>query len=140
MSNFLKQKLGQFHRESGFSILELLVAVAILGFIGVVILQGFNTSYRSAGTVQEQVVAKTLITDHIEAIRALPYATTYPNVGDNITIPGQYTVVVETECTDDDITYQACSGNQTLQRITVSVFTGGTPVMRICTFRTPRNE
>jgi len=141
MSNFLKQRLGQFHRESGFTILEVLIAVGILGLVGVAVLQGYDTSYRTTGTLDEQVTARTLITAHIESIKRLPYSATYPNAGEDINIPDQYTVVVETECTDDDITYQACSGNETLQRIIVSVFReGGKPVMRICTFRTPRYE
>jgi len=141
MSNFLKQRLGQFRRESGFTILEVLIAVGILGLIGVAVLQGFDTSHRATGTLDEQVTARTLITNHIEAIKMLPYSATYPNAGENIAIPDQYIVVVETECSNDDIIWQDCTGSETLQRIIVSVFReGGKPVMRICTFRTPRYE
>ena len=141
MSNCLKQILGQFRRrESGFSLLEALIAVFILGLVGVAVLRGFDTSYRAGGTLDERLTARNLIVAHIEAVRNLPYASSYPTAGDSITIPFQYTVLVETECTDDDITYEECTGNQTLQRVIVSVSRVGQPVMRVCTFRTPRNE
>ena len=141
MSNFLKQRLGQFRRESGFAVFEVLIAVAILGVLGVAIMQGFYTSNRTVGIIDEQSTARILITEHIESIRQLPYAATYPPARDIIDVPDQYTVVVETECSNDDIIWQDCTGNETLQRIIVTVFReGGKPVMRICTFRTPRDE
>ncbi|MFC1899413.1 prepilin-type N-terminal cleavage/methylation domain-containing protein [Chloroflexota bacterium] len=130
----------QFRRELGFTLIELLVAVSILGVIGLVFLQGYNTLFSNEELINDQVIAKNLIVAHMEAIRASDYAATYPNAGDNITVPGQFSVVVNTECSYDDITYQDCTGDETLQRIIVSVFRGERPVMRICTFRTPRYE
>ena len=135
------KKLGQLARSKvGFSILEALVAVGILGFIGVTVVQALDTGYRSARTLDEKVTSRTLISSHMEAIKQLPYAANYPNASENITIPDQYSVIVSTECTNDDTTYQSCTGNETLQRIIVSVLREGRPVLRICTFRTPRYE
>jgi len=135
------KKLGQLaHSKMGFSILEILVAIGILGFIGVTVVQALDTGYRSARTLDEKVTARTLISSHMETIKQLPYAANYPNASENITIPKQYSVIVSTECTNDDTTYQPCTGNETLQRIIVSVLREGRPVLRICTFRTPRYE
>jgi type II secretory pathway pseudopilin PulG len=135
------KKLGQLvHSRIGFSLLEVLVAVGILGFIGVTIVQALDTGYRSARTLDEKVTARTLISAHMENIKQLPYSANYPSASENITIPQQYSVIVSTECTDDDVTYQTCTGNETLQRIIVSVLREGRPVLRICTFRTPRYE
>ena len=135
-----KKRYWLFGSTKGFSLLEALVAVGILGFIGVAIVQALDTGYRSARTLDEKVTARALISSHMETIKRLPYAANYPNAGENITIPKQYSVMVSTECTDDDTTYQACTGNETLQRIEVSVLREGRPVLRICTFRTPRYE
>ena len=140
MSSSLKQEESHLSKESGFTLMELLVSVVLLSLIGTALIQGYNTLYRSEGSINDQVVAKNLITSHVEAIRAIPYAATYPNAGDNIAIPTQYTVIINTEGSDDDITWQPSTGNETLQRIIVSVFKGEEPVMRICTFRTPRDE
>ena len=135
------KRLGKIARSRlGFGILEALIAVSILGFIGVTVAQALDTGYRSARTLDEQVNARTLVSAHLESIKRLPYAADYPTAGENITIPNQYTVIISTECTNDDTTYQACTGNETLQRIMVSVLREGRPVMRMCTFRTPRYE
>ena len=140
MNNFLKQVISRFHGKSGFAVFELLIAVAILGVLGVALMQGLYTSNRAVGIIEEQSTARILITEHIESIRRLPYSANYSNAGDNITIPDQYTVVIEVEGTDDDITWQTANGTETLQRIFVSVNREGRPVMRICTFRTPRQR
>ena len=116
------------------------MVVGILGFLGVAVVQALDTGYRSTRTLDEKVTAKTLIAYHLEAIKQLPYAANYTNISENITIPNQYTVIVTTECTEDDVTYLPCTGSETLQRIVVSVSREGRPVLRICTFRTPRDE
>ena len=127
--------------QTGFTLIETVVAVAILGAIGVGLLTALDTNSRATRTLDEQVTATNLATAHIEAIRNLPYASTYPNAGDNVTIPTQYNVVIDTECSSDNINYYACTGsdNETLQLIEVIVSReGGGPVLRICTYRTKR--
>ncbi len=129
---------GQSSGKSGFTLVEVLVALAIFSVIGVAFISALFASTRASGIVDEKTNARALITEHIEVIRLLPYAATYPSAGDNIAIPDQYSVVIETEGTDDDITWQPSTGNETLQRIFVSVFREDRLVMKICTFRTPR--
>ena len=140
MSKLLKQIKNRFHSESGMTLLEMVIAVAILGALGVALLQGLDTSTRSTAIIEEKSTARILITQHIESIRQLPYAATYPTAGANIYIPDQYTVAIEVQGTDDDIVWQTADGTETLQRIYVSVFRAGNPVLRICTFRTPRQR
>lgn len=134
----LKRLTGQSSGTSGFTLIEVLVAVAIFSVIGVGLMSALFTTTRSSALVDEKTNARILITETIETIRLLPYAANYLNGGDDITGPNQYTVVIETEGTNDDITWQPSTGNETLQRIFISVFREGKPVMRICTFRTPR--
>ena len=126
--------------QRGFSLIELLIAVGILAFIGVGIALALDTNYRAGRTLDEQVTATNLVTDYFEAIRELPYAATYPNAGDNITVPFQYSVDINTECSSDGENFGACTGsdNETFQLIEVCASREGKPVLRICDYRTKR--
>lgn len=134
----LKRKLRLFREQTGFTLIEVLVAVGILGLIGTGVLAAFNTNARAARTLDEQVVAANLATGHLEAIRELSYAATYPNAGDNITIPFQYSVVINTEFSSDGDTWSDDYTDETLQKITVIVSREGKGVLSLCTYRTKR--
>ena len=136
-----KEIFRLFQGQKGFSLFEVMVAVGILGFIGAGVVLALDTNYRATRTLDEQVTATNLATAHIEAIRSLPYAATYPNASENITIPPQYSVVINTECSSDSETYVPCTGsdNETFQLIKVCISReGGKPVLSICTYRTKR--
>ncbi|MFC2034437.1 prepilin-type N-terminal cleavage/methylation domain-containing protein [Chloroflexota bacterium] len=130
----LKLLLGQ----KGFTLLEVLIAAGIVGVIGTVILLSIDTSYRADRTLDEKVVASNLITAHMEAIRSIPFDDAYSTAGGNITIPNQYSVVIDTECSSDGDNFVPCTGseNETFQWIRVSVSREGRPVLSACTFRT----
>jgi prepilin-type N-terminal cleavage/methylation domain-containing protein len=129
-----------FRGQSGLTLLEVLISVALVGAIGTGVLTALQTNYRSTQTLDEKVTAGNLATAYIEAIRNLPFAVTYPTAGDNITVPAQYTVTVDTACTSDGTSFDTCTGsdNQTFQRITISVSREGRPVFNMCSFRTER--
>jgi len=122
--------------QRGFTLIEVLVAVAILGLIGAGLLTALDTNTRAARTLDEQVVAVNLATTHFEAIKAMPYANTYPSAGDSITIPPEYSVTIDTYGSiDGEIWSTPCAG-ETLQKIIVSVLREGKPILSICTYRT----
>ena len=140
MTWLLKRKLKLFREQTGFTLLEALIAVGILAVIGTGLLAALDTNSRATRTLDEQVTAANLASAHLEVIKESPYALAYPNASDNITIPPQYTVVINTQCSSDGSSYGACTGsdNETLQKITVVISREGKPVLSLCTLRCER--
>ena len=132
---FFTRMRKRFGEQLGLTLLESLIAVSILGLIGTGLLQALDTNSRSTRILDEQVVASNLAANYFEAIKNSPYAATYPNAGDNISIPFQYSVAIVTKCSTDGTTFNDCTGNETLQRITVAVSRPDGPVLSLCTYR-----
>jgi len=127
-------------QQTGLTLLEVLIAMFILGTVGVGLLSALDTSFRSTRTIDEHVVADNLAASYLEEIKDHTYAVTYPNLGENITIPFQYSVTLEIECSDDGVNFGACTGsdNETLQRIRVAISREGRPVSSMCTYKSKR--
>ncbi|MBI2288440.1 MAG: prepilin-type N-terminal cleavage/methylation domain-containing protein [Chloroflexi bacterium] len=141
MSWLKKAKLLLLRQQMGFTLIEVLVAVGILAAIGIAYMTALDTNYRSDRTLDEKVTATNLATEYIEAIKQLPFAhDNYPNAGDNITLPFQYTVDIVTECSSDGETFGPCTGSEdeTFQKITVNISREGRPVLSMCEYRTKR--
>jgi prepilin-type N-terminal cleavage/methylation domain-containing protein len=143
--NWLAKRMSPVSRgEGGFSLVEALIAVAIIGVVGVVYIRAVDSNNRVTAQLDEQTVAKNLITGTIEAIRAVDYAADYDAVAASIPTPTQYELTVTTDCTDDadpatpPPVYTDCTGTETWQRIYVTASREGQAVLRICTYRTNR--
>jgi len=133
-----KRKFKLFREQPGFTLIEVLIAVGILAAIATGFLTALNTSSRATRGLDEQVTASNLATAYLEAIRELPYADTYPNAGDNITIPFQYDVNVDIDYSNDSTTWVDSYTDETLERITVIVSREGKYILSICTYRSKR--
>jgi len=128
-----------------------MLAVIIIGLIGGGVIKGIDANARAGRVLDEQVQATNLVTAYLEAIRQIQIPkvpvdrwgddSLYANVGDNITMPTQYSVVVNIAYSANGIDWVTpyTAANQTLQKISILVSrTGGKPVLSTCTFRTKR--
>ncbi len=130
------------------------MAVAILGVIGVSLLNTLDANAKATRTLDEEVTATNLATTYIEAIKALPYYTTAQAYRtdvtlQNITVPPQYIVNVgldfsnDGDTTDGQITwideeyYNPETNPETIQKITIIISReGGSHILTVCTFKT----
>ncbi len=146
-----KGKFRFLQGQKGIGLLETLIAVAILGAIGVSLLTALDTNARATRTLDEQVVATNLATAYIEAIKAWEYQEDYPKDQpplDSIIIPPQYDINVNiTFSSDGDTTDGITWGDyniedpQTIQKLAVTVSRDdGRHILTICAFKTKRVE
>ena len=139
-----KERLRFLRGQRGLTLIEVLVAAAILAVIGVVLLNALDTNAKATRQLDEKVVATNLATAYIEDIKAMDYAETYPEPKDIIAIPPQYDVNVDITFTDDSNPNDGIEWNydpvgKTIQKLAVTVSReGGKHILTICAFKTKR--
>lgn len=126
--------------QKGISLLEVVIAAAILGVIGVGFLAALNTNTKATGTLDERVTAANLVADCLEAISNSTYSDNgdYDEAVANITIPFQYSADINVDFSSDGTTFGPYTGSETLQKITVTVSREGEHVLSICTYKAKR--
>lgn len=133
-----------FSGQTGLTLIEVVVSVALIAAIGVSVINAIDTNARTRRVLDEKVQATNLVTAYLEAIRQVPYsddANAYSYVGDSITKPPQYIVTINVTYSPDGVNWftDNNSGAYKLQKLVISVLRqGGKPVLSTCTFRTPR--
>jgi prepilin-type N-terminal cleavage/methylation domain-containing protein len=127
--------MKRFNRQHGVSMLEIMVAMGILGVAGIALLLSMSTAFRSQDISREQVRGENLVRSQLEYIReqayftppSLPYLippgndpgayTVPPPVA---TVPSDYTITVTiTQYCDSEGT---CYDINQIQQNTVRVF------------------
>ena len=134
----VKGRFGFFREQRGFTLAEVLIAVAILAAIAVVFISALDTNARAIGTLDQRVVATNMATAYFEAISESLYDTAppyYDDVVTNITVPAQYEVNYSVGFSSDGHEWTDTYSNETLQKITVFVSHQGKPVLSMCTFK-----
>jgi len=129
--------------QKGMSLLEVVIAAAILGVIGVAFLTALNANTKATGALDERVTAANLIADYLEVISNSDYSDSgdYDDDVANITIPFQYSADINVECSSDGtyfVPMEEGTGSETLQKITVTVSREGEHILSICTYKAKR--
>ena len=124
-----------FQGQKGFTLIEALIAVAILGFIGVTLISAINTNYRSVAVIDQKTTGMNFAITHIEFIREAEFAQDYSSVVASIVLPSQYESNIHLEYSSNGDDWTETYDNQTLQRIIVSISQGGKPIYSMCTYK-----
>ena len=135
MRRLVKEIFRFFWGQSGFTLIETLVAVAILGVIGVTLISAIDTNYRSVAVLDQKTTGMNLAITHVEFIREAEFAQDYSSVVASIVLPSQYESNINLEYSDNGDDWTETYDNQTLQRIIVSISQGGRPIYSICTYK-----
>ena len=126
-------------RQDGMTLLETLVALAIMGAVAVTFLTGLAMSSKAAMISHERVAAESLAQSQTEYIKMLAYdATDNPpeyEIDPSLMIPAGYSVQVSAERVDID---PDNSGDDGLQKITVSISRDGRSLFTVISYK--RND
>jgi type II secretory pathway pseudopilin PulG len=114
--------------EKGISLLETVIAVAIMGIIAVAFLSALATTSSARATNDERTAAKILAEGIIENIKGEDYSPTY-----EVVVPSEfagYTVNVAT----------AVERNGNIEKITVAVYHKGHEVLTLESYKVDRSS
>jgi type II secretory pathway pseudopilin PulG len=142
MGRLANLRLKLLQGQTGIGLLETLVAVAILGAVGVVFLRSMATAYTGVGITNEEQTAEILARSQLEEIKSTTYATNgvYPVT---VTIPAQYSMNItagspsKIGTTSNFTSLDALMGYHvtTIQEITVSVNHGTKHIMSVACYK-----
>jgi len=123
-----KASLRFFQGQRGISLIETLVAVLILGFIGVAFLAALTTTTKSIDLYEQRFTASALAQSQIEILKAAPYDYTLSydeTVSAPTSLPRGYDILISAVPQED--------GNK--QEITVKVSRDGHHLLELTTIK-----
>ena len=136
-----KGRIRFLRGQRGISLIETLVAVAILGVVGVVFAGSMDTAYESVAILDEKTQAEALARSQLEQIKDAPYPENHYAQGTGVypvtvNLPPQYSMVINVmrptcigeadDCTPIEELFPGTGTNIVyIQQITVSIFRTG---------------
>lgn len=138
-----KKSLGVFRGQKGFTFIETLVGVAIFAAIGVALMSGLSTGYKSLKISQERTYAEGLAKSQMEYIKAQDYISVVNYDPDDpakryaiIDIPAHLAAAgYSVEANAPEIVQAAGVSGYELQSITIKVKRDGTGKLVITFYR-----
>jgi prepilin-type N-terminal cleavage/methylation domain-containing protein len=118
--------------EKGFSLIEVMVALALVGILAVGYLGALTTSIRSAILIDQMDTARVLAQSQMENVKKLNYATSgvyAPQAISDIDYPGYSAVIAATPAAERD---------NSIQAITVTIIYNGKSVTTLQDCKTNR--
>lgn len=116
--------------EKGTTLIELVVAVALLGILSASFLGSTSTASKATRVSEHKVTAESLARSEIEYIKVAPYAAEYL-VNPDLDIPDGWTIsepaVEYPHGVDDGI-----------QEVTITVMNGGEEILSVCIYKVDR--
>lgn len=109
--------------QKGISLIEMVVALGILGYIGVAFLSAYYSGFLGTGKVDEFITAESLARSQMEDIKSLRYQDSYNGT---VTCPTEFAVDINVE----DVTPEA-NPPDTLQKVTVTILRQGRVVLEL---------
>ena len=116
--------------EKGFSLMETIVALALLGIIGVAFLNGLATTSTARVTADERASAKILAENLMEHVKKQSYTTN--------TTSYEYTIPSEFEGYSANVTVENIK-NDEIQKLTVNIWHHGRDVLTLEGYKVDRN-
>ena len=128
--------------ESGVTLLETLVALAILGFVAVAFLSGLTTAARATFIADEQATAESLARSEIEYVKSQEYEPAgqyqYRVQREEFETAG-YTTDTTVDSIDPDTGETLQPGqDEGIQKITVTVERNGNPIITVESYKAQR--
>ena len=120
------RRLGAIVRraERGFTLIEVLVALGIFGFVGLGIMGGLATAFRAQDTNRVHTIGENLARAVLEDIRSQDYQDLYTIAAP---VPSGFSFSVTT---DPYCAPKPCT-ELNLQKNTVTTFRGGKPILTV---------
>jgi prepilin-type N-terminal cleavage/methylation domain-containing protein len=127
MDYICKRVRSANNKESGFSLVEILVALGILAAVAVVFLLGMATSSKAVMVSQEAVAVDSLGKSQMEYVKNLPYdSINNPpvyGIDPSISIPQGYNILCSAVRLDPE--NDGLADDDSIQQITVTITNNG---------------